>query len=223
MRGKEFLARLREQVLIGDGALGTMLSESGIGREACYERLNLVRPDLIRELHRAYVDAGAQVLETNTFGANHTKLARFDSAGDVRRHQPGRSSPGAGSGGCGQVRRGLCGAARRPVNLEATENLDDDDIRAQFREPIVALADAGADLLILETFTELRQLLLALEVAKSHTDLPVVCQMAFHERGHTYAGVHVSTAVEALSRAGADVIGATADAACAPSFQRSKR
>src|SRR5262249_13861168 len=86
--------------------------------------------------------------------------------------------------------------------------LTDDEVRDVFREQIVALADGGADLLVLETFTDLNQLLLALETAKKHTDLPVVCQMAFHERGHTYNGVHALTALEALKTGGADVVGA---------------
>src|SRR4029453_8300597 len=77
----------------------------------------------------------------------------------------------------------------------------DDEGREVVREQVVALADAGADLLVLETFTDLHQLLLALAVAKEHTDLPVVCQMAFHERGHTFGGAHATTAVEALTRA----------------------
>src|SRR5262249_20317164 len=77
-----------------------------------------------------------------------------------------------------------------------------------FREQIIALAEAGADLLFIETFSDLHQQLLALDVAKTATDLPVVCQMAFHERGHTYAGVHAITAVEALTQAKADVLGA---------------
>src|SRR5438093_884878 len=75
MRGRELLARLREEVLLGDGALGTMLSERGVGRETNYERLNLTHPEIIQDLHGAYVDAGAGLIETNTFGANRTKLA----------------------------------------------------------------------------------------------------------------------------------------------------
>src|SRR5262249_43942571 len=86
--------------------------------------------------------------------------------------------------------------------------LSDDEVRDIYREQIVALADAGADLILLETFTDLKQLLLALETARKHTDLPVICQMAFHERGHTYTGVHVQTAVETLTAAGADIVGA---------------
>ena len=73
MRGPEFLARLREEVLIGDGALGTLLSER-VGRQTAYERLNRLNPGLVRSLHAAYLDAGSQVLESNTFGANRTKL-----------------------------------------------------------------------------------------------------------------------------------------------------
>src|SRR5258708_1123475 len=83
MRGQEFLARLREEVLIGDGALGTLISERGIGRETNYDRLNLTRPEFVKDIHASYLAAGAQVLETNTFGANRTKLASFQSAEDV--------------------------------------------------------------------------------------------------------------------------------------------
>src|SRR5688572_8946647 len=74
MRGKELLERMRDEVLIGDGALGTLISERGYGREGGYERLNLTHPDFIRDLHAAYVDAGSVLLETNTFGANRSKL-----------------------------------------------------------------------------------------------------------------------------------------------------
>jgi homocysteine S-methyltransferase len=208
MDGKDFLARLREEVLIGDGALGTMLSEYGIGRDANYELLNLARPDLVRNLHKGYVDAGSQVIETNTFGANQTKLPSSHRADEVRAiNQAGvrlaREAAREKAFVAGAV--GPLGTIGGGAEFTAW---DDDQVRDHFREPIVALADTGADLLILETFSDLRQLLLALEVAKSTTDLPVICQMAFHERGHTYAGAHVSTAVEALSRAGADVIGA---------------
>lgn len=212
MRGAEFLQRLREEVLIGDGALGTLISERGVGRDSNYERLNLTQPEFIRDLHAAYLDAGARLIETNTFGANRTKLLPYDASdsartliGDVNR---------AGVALAKEVARerafvaGSVGPlADRAGPLDAAP-LTDDEIREVFREPIVALADAGADLLILETFTDLQQLLLALETAKKHTDLPVVCQMAFHERGHTYNGVHALTALEALQRGGADVVGA---------------
>ncbi len=207
MRGREFLSRLREEVLIGDGAIGTMLSERGFGRDASYERLNLTHPAILTDLHQAYLDAGAEVLETNTFGANRTRLgerhagevAQINRAGVALVRQVAKDRAFiAGSVGPLSV---------RPAGRESAP-LSDDEVREIFREQIVALADAGADLLMLETFTDLHQLLLALETARSACDLPVVCLLAFHEKGHTYAGVHVSTALESLTRAGADVIGA---------------
>ena len=208
MRGQDFLARLREEVLIGDGALGTMISERGIGRDTSYERLNLSNSEFIKDIHSAYLAAGSQLLETNTFGANRTKLASFNSAeevGAINRTGVTLAKEVA------QTRAYVAGSVGPLAGMSGpyeTAPPSDDDVRALFREQIVALADAGADVLLLETFSDLQQLLLALEVAKTHTDLPVICQMAFHERGHTYGGVHVSTAIEALTRGGADVIGA---------------
>jgi homocysteine S-methyltransferase len=208
MRGQELLARLREEVVIGDGALGTMISERGVGRETNYERLNLTHPDFIKEIHAAYLEAGAQVLETNTFGANRTKLAQFNFADDVG------AINRTGVALVREVAQGRAYIAGSVGPLAATANrsdaapLSDLDMRALFEEPIIALAEAGAHLIFLETFSDLHQLLLALAVAKEKTDLPVVCQMAFHERGHTHSGVHVSEALDALTRAGADVVGA---------------
>ncbi len=210
MRGTQFLARLRDEVLIGDGALGTLISERGVECDTSFERLNLTHPEFIKDLHAAYLDAGAAVIETNTFGANRSKLllhSRLDAeqVEDINRAGVALARQAAGE------RAFVAGAigplAERTGPFENTPPTED-EIRELFREQIVALADAGADLLVLETFIDLRQLLLALETAKKHTDLPVICQMAFHERGHTFGGIHAQTALEALTRAGADVVGA---------------
>jgi homocysteine S-methyltransferase len=203
----DFLARLREEVLIADGALGTMISERGVGRDTNYERLNLTHPEFILDIHRAYLAAGAQLVETNTFGANRSKLAQFNFAEDVAAINRAGVELARSVAGDRAFVAGAVGPLAARVAHDAGP-LSDDDIRNLYREQILALADAGADLILLETFTDLHQLLLALETARLATDLPVVCQMAFHERGHTYAGVHVSTALDALQRAGADVIGA---------------
>jgi homocysteine S-methyltransferase len=208
MRGHEFLARLHDEVLIGDGALGTLISERGVGRETSYERLNLTNPDLIKDLHSAYLAAGAQVLESNTFGANRAKLALFNSAADVGAINRAGVALVREMAGSRAYVAGSVGPLTHRTGLHEPAPPSDDEVRGIFREQVVALADAGADLLMLETFTDLSQLLLALEVAKTHTDLPVVCQMAFHERGHTYGGVHVHAALDALTAAGADVLGA---------------
>jgi homocysteine S-methyltransferase len=207
MRGREFLSRLREEVLIGDGAIGTMLSERGFGRDTSFERLNLTHPEILRDLHQAYLDAGAEVLETNTFGANRTKLGERHAGEVAEINRAGVALVREVAGDRAFIAGSVGPLSVRPVGRESAP-LGDDEMREIFREQIVALADAGADLLMLETFTDLHQLLLALETARSACDLPLVCMLAFHEKGHTYSGVHVSTAVESLIRAGADVIGA---------------
>jgi methionine synthase / methylenetetrahydrofolate reductase (NADH) len=216
MRGREFLARLREEVLIGDGALGTMFSERGVSRDTACERLNLTHPSVVKDLHAAYLAAGAQMIETNTFGANRTKLVLEPGdaganlcardLGDINRTGVALAREAAGTGA---YVAGAIGPLAERAAQQGHDHppLTDDQVRDIFREQAVALADAGADLLILETFTDLHQILLALAAAKKHTDLPVVCHLAFHERGHTYTGVHASTAVEALVAAGADVVG----------------
>ncbi len=208
MRGQQFLSRLREEVLLGDGALGTMFRERGIGQETNFERLNRSHPDLVRSLHQDYLDAGAQVLETNTFGANRTKLSTTRSEREVvELNRAGVELARAVAGDRAYV-AGAVGPLAEFSGLQESSLLAEDQIRELFREQIVALADAGADLLLLETFSDLEQLRLALEVARSSTDLPVVCQLAFHERGHTQAGVHVMNALSFVSEVGADMVGA---------------
>lgn len=208
MRGQEFLTRLREEVVIGDGALGTLISERGIGRDTNYDRLNLTHASFIKDLHAAYLEAGAQVLETNTFGANRTKLAQFQFAADVTAINRAGVALAREVAGTTAYVAGSVGPLLEKAGHREMEPLTDDQRRDVFREQIVALADAGADLLLLETFSDLQELLLALGVARQHTDLPVICEMAFHERGYTHSGVSVQAAVEALVAARADVIGA---------------
>src|SRR5262249_3803863 len=164
MRGREFLERLREEVLIGDGALGTMISERGVGRETNYERLNLTHPEFIKDLHAAYVAAGAQLIETNTFGANRTKLPLCAAgapdlcAADVTAiTRAGVALARAVAGGRAYVAGSVGPLAERSGPHTEHVPPTDDQVRELFREQVVALADAGADLLILETFTELTQ------------------------------------------------------------------
>lgn len=206
MRGQDFLDRLRETVLVGDGAFGTLLSERGVGSDTAFERLNLSAPDLVRELHASYVDAGAHLIESNTFNANATRLKRPGS-GEIAEINAAGVRIARLAAGTRAFVAGAVGPLARSPEVGCEFPLDDDGIRAIFQEQIVALADAGADLLLLETFSDLRHLLLAVEVSRKHTGLPIVAQMAFHEHGHTSCGVHVSTALKALIDAGVDVVG----------------
>ena len=176
-----FLERIQEQILVGDGAIGTMLYAKGMAGETCFERLNLSDPDLVSGLHADYIAAGAQVIETNTFGANRQRLT---AVGLKKRCVPstctGRYSP------AGQPRDGTSSlpvpSARSPAFAGESDAPAPEEICALFREQAFALVEGGVDLLILETFSDLEQMKIALAAA-GETGLPLVASMAFLERG----------------------------------------
>src|SRR5215210_835789 len=169
------LERLDQGVLLVDGGMGTTLFARGIPYSVCYEELNSTRPELIAEIHRSYIQAGAQIIETNTFGANRYRLSKYGQAERVRefnlkaarlarevRDISGDPVLVAGSvGPLGQDNRR--GGSIQP-----------DAMRAAFREQIEALMEGGVDFILLETFYDYQQMVHALSVAKAITDLPVV-------------------------------------------------
>ena len=205
-----FLERIQEQILVGDGAIGTMLYARGTAGETCFERLNLSDPDLVSGLHADYIAAGAQVIETNTFGANRQRLTavgleekvhavNLHGARLARRAATGRDVFVAGS--IGPLPR-FRGESDAPVPEE---------IHALFREQAFALAEGGVDLLILETFSDLEQMKIALAAA-GETGLPLVASMAFLERGRIPGGMGVERVALELAAAGAAVVGANCGA-----------
>jgi methionine synthase / methylenetetrahydrofolate reductase(NADPH) len=204
------LDRLKNEVLVGDGAIGTMLYNKGIGLDSNFEHLNLVRPELVLELHREYIAAGAQLIETNTFGANYGKLQaigldkrvrdiNLQGAKLARRAAAGLDVLVAGSVGP-MVR--IKGEEREPSPAEMLE---------MYRQQTLALAEGGVDLFILETFSDLQQIQTALAAAKA-TGLPVIASMAYMERGRTATGAEVEGITAQLAEAGADIIGANCGA-----------
>ncbi|MDP7033425.1 MAG: bifunctional homocysteine S-methyltransferase/methylenetetrahydrofolate reductase [Planctomycetota bacterium] len=205
-KSRDFLTQLDEHILVADGAIGTYLYDKGIPFEACYDELNLDRPHLVRSIHEAYLDAGVHLIETNTFGANRTKLQMFGLEDRTRDINFSGACLAVEAAGEGIFVAGSVGPLAEP-RLEETR-LPEAQKREIFREQIVALAEGGVDLIILETFTRLDDLLLALQVSRESCDLPVCCQMAFQERGGTAAGISPTRAVRQLELAGADVIGA---------------
>ncbi len=202
-----FLERLDREVLVGDGAMGTELYARGIDLAACFDALNLTDPDMVAAVHKSYIEAGADLIETNTFGANRVRLAQFGletrareinlAGSELARRQAGGRVYVAGSIGPFEGRWG-------------EEEFTVDQIRDIFREQVKALVDGGVDLLIFETFSSLTHLLEGLTVAREETGgkLPVICQLAFIEGGRTAAGIVDITAAKELASAGADVIGA---------------
>jgi len=193
---KSFLEAIRETPLVLDGAMGTMIYESGVFINTCYDELCLTRPELIGRIHRRYVDAGADVITTNSFGANRVKLGQFGlapSAAEINREAArlARAEAGEGVYVAGSV--GPCTTGRQVLSDEAVE-----EVHQAFAEQMTALAEGGADLLILETFSDLRELQLAASVARP-TGLPVVASFAVNDRGETAVGASAGSMAAALN------------------------
>ncbi|MGH7505423.1 MAG: homocysteine S-methyltransferase family protein, partial [Longimicrobiales bacterium] len=169
-----------------DGAMGTMLYQRGIFINRCYDELNVREPDLIRDVHRAYLKAGAEIIETNSFGANRVKLAEYGleaqvgeinaRAASLAREVAGEQALVAGAIGPLGIRIEPYG----PTSLEEAE--------AMFREQAEALLDGGADFILLETFSDMAEVKQALSAAREVTAAPLICQMTIQQDGSTLYG-----------------------------------
>ncbi|BCR03362.1 bifunctional homocysteine S-methyltransferase/methylenetetrahydrofolate reductase [Desulfuromonas versatilis] len=204
-RGPRFLDRLAEQVIIGDGAMGTLLYSRGTPLDVNFEHLNLVKPELIREVHGEYLAAGAALVETNTFGANALNLGAVGLEGKVRAINEAGARLARQAAGPGRFVAGAVGPLIRPRG-EAAE-VPRSQRRAVFHEQMEALAEGGVDLFMLETFSSLEDLELVLDVARE-LGLPAVAQMAYLEGGRTREGVSAEIGARRLTEAGASVLGA---------------
>uniref|UniRef100_C6E085 Homocysteine S-methyltransferase n=1 Tax=Geobacter sp. (strain M21) TaxID=443144 RepID=C6E085_GEOSM len=205
--GGSFLERVAHEVLIGDGAIGTMLYAKGVALDANFEHLNLVRPQLVLDLHAEYLAAGAQVIETNTFGANYAKLSAIGIGGKVADiNRQGAILARRAAKGCDVFVAGSMGPMGR-----GKKEMSDDQVRDSFRLQAAALAEGGVDLLILETFSELDELETALAAARE-TGLPVVANLAFGEGSRLAGGIEAEDAALRLAAAGASLVGANCGA-----------
>jgi homocysteine S-methyltransferase len=197
---------LAERPVIGDGAMGTLLYSMGVPLDQSFDSLNLVHPEKVRTIHELYIDAGAQLIETNTFGANGDFLARFglrDQA--VAINEAGARLAREAVAGRDVFVAGAIGPLTRQSSR--SESITDDDRRLIFREQAEALANGGVDLLMIETFPDFAQLKLAYEAARAATDLPIVAQMSFVERTGTLSGDEPLSTLTEIWRLGADVVG----------------
>ena len=207
MKGHELIERLHKEIVVGDGAMGTMLQAGGVPWNANYDLLNLTNPDLVESIHRDYVTAGARVIETNTFWANRNKLGRVGEAGKVRE----ANLAGVRIAREAAARDGVfVGGAMGPygrVDQESVE-ISESDRSEIFREQAEALMEGGVDLVILETFSDLDEIKLAFRAVKSvDSDIPIICQLAFADRLRTMGGVDAVEAMADLEGLGAEMIG----------------
>ena len=204
---ERFRRRLASRPLLVDGGLGTLLFSRGVPQRACLEELVITRPEMVGSAHREYLDAGAELIETLTFGANRSRLAVWGLEGQVgainrraaqlareAREVSGRDALVGGSVGP------LASPSRGVPIAEAAA-------RAAFREQVEGLLEGGADVIVLETFSDLDQLLLAVDEARRASDAPVIASLTFGEELVLADGTGPAAAAAALAAAGADAVG----------------
>lgn len=194
------------QVVIFDGAMGTMLYNKGVFINQCYDELNVRSPDLIRDVHEAYRKAGAEILETNTFGANRIKLAQYGleaQVGDINRAATKLAREVADDDLLVAGAVGPLGVRLEPLGPTSLS-----EARAVFREQLEALKEGGADLFILETFADLHEIEQGILAARDvDPNIPVIAQMTIGSDCHTPYGVTVEDVAQSLDAFGADIIG----------------
>lgn len=208
----EFREQLANRVLVADGAMGTMLYEKGVFINRSYDELNLSSPAIVKELHEEYVRAGAEILESNTFGANRSRLSAFGFGEKLKAiNQAGvrlaREAAGDRAFVAGAV--GPLGARIEPLGPTSFS-----EARSMFREQIEALLEAGVDLLILETFSDLNELREAVFAAReaAGNEMVIVAQVTIDDYGNLPDGANTETFTRRLDEWPADVIGCNCSA-----------
>ena len=216
-----FIEALSQRVLVCDGAMGTMLYSRGVFINKSFDAMNLTQPDLVENVHREYVRAGADVLETNTFGANRIKLGSFGLADKLKEIniagvQIARRAAGDRAYVAGSI--GPLG-----IRIEPWGKTGVDEARDYFKEQAQALIAGGIDLFILETFRDLNEIGAAIDAVRSVSDLPIVAQMTTEEDGNTQDGTPPEQFAPELEKRGATIIGVNCAVGPAPMLETIER
>lgn len=194
------LQDLQNRVLIADGAMGTLLYSYGIDR--CFEELNLSKEDEVKRVHEAYVQAGADIIQTNTYGANYIKLSRYGLEEETKRINTKAVQIAKAAAGSAYVLGTIGGI--RTFNKNAYSL---DEIKRSFREQLYILLNEEPDGLLLETYYDIEEAKAVLEIARKETTLPIVMNVSMHEQGVLQDGTPLKDGLSELSSLGADVVG----------------
>src|SRR5205085_7583711 len=194
-----------DHITVFDGAMGTMLYAKGVYINRSYDELNLTVPDLVRSLHEEYVRAGAEVIETNTFGATAHKLQQYGLEGSLRLINIAAARIAREAAG----ERCYVAGAVGPLGLriEPYGPTSFDEAKEMFKDQIGALLEGGVDLFVLETFSDISQMRQAIRAVQELCDLPIIAQMTIHTDGNTSFGTTPEVFTARLDEWGADVIG----------------
>jgi methionine synthase / methylenetetrahydrofolate reductase(NADPH) len=197
----DLLDFLQKKILIGDGAMGTILYANGVDR--CFEELNITHPEQVYNVHKAYIEAGANVIQTNTYGANYSKLARYGLEEKVKKINAEAVKIAKRAADDKAFVIGNIGGIHGTQTLFGT----DEEIKRGFREQLYCLLLEGVDGLILETYYNLDELTTVLKIAREETDIPIITNVSMHETGILENGIRLPSALEKLEQLGADVVG----------------
>ncbi|NOY60804.1 MAG: bifunctional homocysteine S-methyltransferase/methylenetetrahydrofolate reductase [Calditrichaeota bacterium] len=200
-----FLKKLQDSIVVCDGAMGTMLYAHGVFINRCFDELNISSPETVMDVHREYAAAGAEILETNTFGANYYKLKPHGLEDKVHLINKQGAENARKAGGDDIYIAGSIGPLG--VQLAPLGKVTREDAKQAFRDQAEGLIDGGVDLFILETFMDVNQTLAAIEAIKELCDMPIVSQITFDKDGTTPFGLSVETVVQKLIDIRADIIG----------------
>jgi methionine synthase / methylenetetrahydrofolate reductase(NADPH) len=202
----DFLEELNSSVLCGDGAMGTELMSSGVPVDVCFEELNVSDPEAVSRIHDSYVQAGARLIETNTFGANAARLSKYGLQSRVQELNHAA------------IRLARKSIGQQPIYLAASvgplgiadpqTELQEIDRGDLFKEQVQAILDAAVDVIVLETFVDFNEIQIALNVVrKLDAKIPVVCSMVCSEEGRLPSSLPIVQAFRELVRLGANVVG----------------
>lgn len=202
------LETISEKTLLTDGAMGTMLHARGVSFEKCFDELNITNPAAVAEIHREYIEAGAELIITNTFSANRFKLGKFGLQNNVKE---------INKAGIELAKRVVAASFKQVliagdvgplgVRIAPYGRIKLEEAREAFAEQIQALAEAGADLIVIETFSDIYEIQEAIKASKDVCDLPVIASMTFTRDDRTLLGDDPAKVALRISEAGSDIIG----------------